>query len=250
VFSNRRHILSITLPALCADDKSMKNIFHELSRRYGGGAGETADELTQYIHYSEWQRELLSGEDGESGKAYWISQGLPDPSAISLPGQQEEVISETFRPAAFRQPIPGDVLSNIQEVCGQYDSALPIFLQVCWHALIWRLTGRSEFVIGAEFSGREYEELEGAMGAFARWVPIHLRFDETSKFKHALAQTEKALLETLEWQEYFSREYMLDAKGEPADFAIGFEYHETPSEVREGNLSFSLFRLYSCIDRF
>ena len=38
------------------------------------------------------------------------------------------------------------------------------FLLACWRSLLWRLTGQSIFFIAVGFDGREYEELQDAVG--------------------------------------------------------------------------------------
>src|SRR5213593_4668847 len=64
---NDRHFLIITIPAMCADSVSLKNLTLELLHQYEGA--ENIEEPLQYADYSEWQNELLQkkDQDGQAG---------------------------------------------------------------------------------------------------------------------------------------------------------------------------------------
>ena len=74
--------------------------------------------------------------------------------------------------------------------------------------LLWRLSGESEFVVGLACDGRTYEELQEALGLFAKTVPVHCRLEEHLRFSEALKQTDGSAREAIEWQEYFSFEHL------------------------------------------
>jgi hypothetical protein len=68
--SDDLNLLLLTIPALCADSWTLKNIVRELSRSYTAclKGEELPDEPVQYIQFSEWQNEILEDEDAETGK--------------------------------------------------------------------------------------------------------------------------------------------------------------------------------------
>src|SRR5688572_30367866 len=59
--SASRHILVISLHALCADSWTLRNLFREVSRFYAAEleGQELPEEAVQYLQFSEWQHELL-----------------------------------------------------------------------------------------------------------------------------------------------------------------------------------------------
>src|SRR5271169_1948273 len=65
-----KHVLVLSLPALCADLRSMENLASEIGRAYAGSSDET-DEVTQYADVAEWQQELLASDDAKAGRDYW-----------------------------------------------------------------------------------------------------------------------------------------------------------------------------------
>src|SRR5205814_3062407 len=66
-----QHALALTLPTLCADARSLGRLAQQLGECYEaelrGDAREP--EVVQYADFSEWQRQLLEGE--EEGQSYW-----------------------------------------------------------------------------------------------------------------------------------------------------------------------------------
>src|SRR6185436_15031857 len=73
-----RHLLLLTLPALCADRRGLENLVREIGRAYAGAAPADADdpdaeETVQYADFSEWQEQLLAEEDEETveARAFW-----------------------------------------------------------------------------------------------------------------------------------------------------------------------------------
>src|SRR2546421_3042432 len=74
--AQRRALLLISLPALCADAASLFNLMDEISRSYTAVVRreELTDDPVQYVDFTDWQYELLDAEEGEEKKRYWQKQ--------------------------------------------------------------------------------------------------------------------------------------------------------------------------------
>ena len=64
--SPSRHVLSINIPALCADSRTLQNLFTELSESYS--ATTDAEEPFQYLQFAEWQNSLCRRTRGKGRK--------------------------------------------------------------------------------------------------------------------------------------------------------------------------------------
>ena len=80
-------LVLITLPSLCADSWTLKNLLHEIYH-YVSEETELLEPI-QYVQFSEWQNELLEGEDGEAGKNYWQNQNLKTQRPLILPFERK-----------------------------------------------------------------------------------------------------------------------------------------------------------------
>src|SRR5690349_14465780 len=87
--AEEKHTLSFTLPATCADACTFKNILAELSQFYAacmnGGLTNHRDEPLQYVHFSEWQNELLEDEEATVGREFWRAQAKAGSGGVKLP---------------------------------------------------------------------------------------------------------------------------------------------------------------------
>jgi amino acid adenylation domain-containing protein len=229
-----KHILLISLPALAADTLTLANLVQEISNHYQNF--NSSEEIVQYIQFAEWQNQLLeSEEEVEAGRNYWLSQDFSSLNTLHLPFESKSDDS-TFSPTSFKLALAPDIANNV-------------FLLACWQILLWHLTKQPDIIIGMATNGREYEELHNALGLFAKWLPIRCQLTADLCFNDVLKSVQEVIGNAEEWQDYFVEEYL----GKDADntiFYFGFEFLELPNIFCAGDVHFSIFQQYSCIEPF
>ncbi|MGI8503150.1 MAG: non-ribosomal peptide synthetase, partial [Hassallia sp.] len=127
------------------------------------------------------------------------------------------------------------------------------FFLACWEVLIWRFTGQIDIVIAAGSTGRKYAELESALGLFAKYLPVQLHLEETSSFIDILQQVNASLCEANKWEECFTWEQVLASEDNSTNLpfcAFGFNFETGYSRYESGEISFSIYQHYACIERF
>ncbi len=229
----QNHALLLNVSALCADYASLETLERQLLSSLNEDA---IAEPAQYADMSEFFNELMESEDTEGGRAYWRQQSFADP----LQFEQSRDTAE-FVPEMFTFAIDPSTLDRIPAVSTR------VFLLTCWQVLLSRLTGQDEFTIGVSTSGRTYEEIEDALGLFARQLPLSTRLHGGLSFAEALAQAEQASQEVERWQDYFA---WPQDDGGPQFFPIGFDFANHPSFPDYGGLSVTHGQQYVCVDRF
>ncbi|MFE1744011.1 amino acid adenylation domain-containing protein [Coleofasciculus sp. H7-2] len=248
--SEQKHILLINLPALCADTATLQNLAKQISRTYAACClgTELDDEIMQYADISEWQNELLEGEDTEAGRNYWQKQDFSALLNIELP--LEKIVSKpaNFQPQLITQTINTERVAKITALVSKYGTSVPSFLLTSWTILLWRLTKQSDLVIGTAFDGRKYEELESALGLFAKYLPIQSHLEAKLSFGDLLQKVHQAQQEVYQWQEYFS--WDLSAAADSSFFPVCFEFNQWVEKYFAAGVTFSIERHYTCIDRF
>lgn len=247
--SSERHILLVSLPALCADSRTLKNLVQEISQCYAAclHGEEITDEVVQYIQFSEWQNELLEDEEAAEGKEYWTRQDLSALASLRLPFENRLINAPSqFTPQAFEVKLESALLVQVEDIARQYNTSLSTFLLACWKILLWRLIGQSELTVGVAFDGRKYEELEPALGLFAKFLPLSSQLTENFSFAETLHQIQQEECEAYKYQEYFSHEYLGNSSG----FPFGFEFEEHLKKHSASGVFFSIYKQYACCDRF
>ncbi|MEG4083311.1 amino acid adenylation domain-containing protein [Microcoleus sp. POL10_C6] len=247
--SSERHILLVSLPALCADSRTLKNLVQEISQCYAAclHGEEITDEVVQYIQFSEWQNELLEDEEAAEGKEYWTGHNYSALASLRLPLENRLINAPAqFTPQAFEVKLELALLVQVEAIARQYNTSLSTFLLACWKILIWRLIGQSEIAVGVAFDGRKYEELEPALGLFAKFLPLRGQLTENFSFAETLQQIQQQEREAYKYQEYFSPEDIGNSSG----FPFGFEFEEHLEKHSASGVDFSIYKQYACCDRF
>jgi amino acid adenylation domain-containing protein/non-ribosomal peptide synthase protein (TIGR01720 family)/FkbM family methyltransferase len=255
VLSPNRHVLSVSLPSLCADGASLKRLFQEISEGYGAcldGKQSVDEPPLQYLQFSEWQNELLERGVDETATEFWRRQDVFSLPELTLPFESKPSGSIPFEPESIvREASPG-VVAGIDEVLRTYDSSADVFLLACWQSLLWRLSGQSGIVVGKIFDGRQYQELDEILGPIAKCLPIISRFDRGVRFDEILRGLCAATRDADEWQQGFGLGQVLEATGmvDGHFFPIGFDCETLPESYLAHGVSFSIARQYHCTDRF
>ncbi|MGF1523406.1 MAG: amino acid adenylation domain-containing protein [Leptolyngbyaceae cyanobacterium] len=250
--SANRWWLLITIPSLCADSRSLKNLVREIGDIYGiySRNEELEDEPVQYIQFSEWQNELLEDADVDIGRAYW-QQALQNTIAPpSIPfescfGKQSE-----FEAEVFTLDLAPDLAAKLETISTRYKTTAANFLFACWQTLLWRITGQSEVVVNALYPSRQYEELQETIGLLAKWLPVRCSFQESFKFIEILASITDTLDSHEKWQEYFIGQDPQKTDYTPSHLPIGFEFEEWPDRYESDGVSLSLEQHSVCFERF
>lgn len=247
-----QHILLITLPAMIADGVALHNLVHEISLAYAATVNheELSDQVQQYADIAEWQHELLSEEDN-LGKGYWEKRATSSCFEVKLP--LENKVSEdigNFQPQACRILIDQDLFAEIKNLV--QNNYLADFLLTCWQIVLWRnlnTSELSELIVGRLYDGRKYEELQSAIGLFAKYLPISSRLQPELSFNETWQQVQELVSQCHQWQDYFSwQEYGKDVA--ISFFPFCFEFTEQAQQISADTVTFNLYKEYVCIDKF
>jgi amino acid adenylation domain-containing protein len=231
-----KHVLIATLPALCADRRSLSIIYDELIDGYASSSSDQTGEILQYADYAAWQNELLAEDDKEensSNTAYWRKRLQQSISGASLPFEGSEMDARTEPRVSFSLDSAESKL--IDDVARRYEVSRSVVLLACWQTLLWRLTGEPEGVVGCEFDGRNFSELEGAAGLFARFLPVRVELNDRTRFNEHVTRLQQVVREATERQQYFT----FDA-ATLSTYSHVFAFNEMPPPRAAAGISFSV----------
>jgi amino acid adenylation domain-containing protein/non-ribosomal peptide synthase protein (TIGR01720 family) len=213
------HTLVLTLPALCADYKSLSLLTTAIARAYDEClSGElTPVESLQYADFCEWQNELAESADAGAGRAFWLGQPavshpmhLPFAAAGDVTSEPER-LTFTFDP---------EITSELVRCADQHGLSTQALLLACWQMLLRRLSAQETFYVNCLFEGRHYDELNNAIGLFARSLPLFCRLHDERTIVSLGAEIEDRCSQMSEWQEYY------EGEATPQTDQISFEYLE------------------------
>ncbi len=250
--SGSRSVLILSMPLLCADIRSFHNLVAELGAACAGTiAGE---DPMQYADVVEWQNELLESEDTRAGRDFWRDSlrglDLAEVASLSLPFENKAT-AERFIPQVCSFLLDSKALRQLEGACKKQGVLPQDFLVACWTLLFARLTGREAITMGCAFDGRKYQELEDALGIFAKTLPVQILIKADRPFDAVLQQTQRSLSEAGKWQESFAWN-KVEGLPDPASLILPleFEYCESPGKKSYGDVSFSFASFTAALERF
>jgi amino acid adenylation domain-containing protein len=199
-------VLMLQVHHIVADAASLVICLGEMFETYFGSEAGTK---VRHSHpalasaaFATWQRRMVEEAEGRAHAAYWRRQldGLPD--AISLP-------TDFPHPATPRGPgssrvmnLPPELAVKLKRLAGQKSQTLFTLLLAAFNALLHRLSGDTDILVGIPTLNRIRPELAQAVGYLVNPVPIRTRLDAAGRFDTLLAQVGETVRAALEHQEY------------------------------------------------
>src|SRR5260370_17242205 len=176
--------LILSLPAVSVDAQVFKTLARELAVIYCEQRNQLPEPF-RYVQFSQWQADQLQSEekDAQQGRDSW-KRWLAEPLVCpALPG--EDKLEQSF---SLAEPVTETLEKQLATAILQSPDSSMILL-AAWQALVSRLSGQNYFRVGVYGDGREYEELENAIGCLARILPILTRVENNFRFNDILRQT-------------------------------------------------------------
>ena len=172
--SANRSALILSLPAICADSRTLMNLITEVLRVYKSDDELLPEEVVQYADFAEWQNQLLESDDEQAleARAYWKTKQTAAGQVPVLPLERWFVEQRASEYDSVGFETGETLLGQLKVVASENNARLEDLLFVCWQALISRLSGVRDFTIYKRFGARKLEDLQAALGPFDRCLPV------------------------------------------------------------------------------
>jgi len=204
--SAREHYLLLTIHHAVGDFWSIAVLMHELARAYpaerqGVDAGLPPLPL-QYADFARWQAGMLAGPEGERLWAYWRDQLAGAPPTLDLPTDRPRPAVLTHRGASRTLRLDPELAQGLVALGRARGASLYVTLLAAFQALLGRLAGQDDVVVGSPVAGRNRPGLTDVVGYFVNPLPMRARLDLAPTFEAFLDQVRGAVMGGLEHQDF------------------------------------------------
>ncbi|MCA1371935.1 non-ribosomal peptide synthetase, partial [Bradyrhizobium sp. BRP14] len=162
--SAEEHVFLLTQHHIVSDGWSMGVLVRELSSLYRAFAAGQDDPLPslaiQYPDYAAWQRQWLSGERLQAQAAYWRDTLSGAPARLALPTDRPRPERQSFAGASVPVVIDQDLTRGLKRLSRQHGTTLFMTVLAAWAAVLSRLSGQDDLVIGVPSANRGRREIE------------------------------------------------------------------------------------------
>lgn len=219
---------------LHVDASALRHLVEELADAYETGGGPAEDSVLQFGDFAEWQAELSESEEAEPGRAFWRTLALPDTPADRLPFERKGESDESeASQARIRRKVDAGMAAAVSELSVSMGVSEEVVLLTALFAVLWRYTGRMPVVVDVRTDGRGLDELSGAIGPYARDLPVQASTDASSTFRELAGRVAEAVASGREWEHVYRRD-LLPRHAEGAvlpESPFAFEYGAAPAVV-------------------
>jgi amino acid adenylation domain-containing protein/non-ribosomal peptide synthase protein (TIGR01720 family) len=192
-----RHALILVLHHIVSDGWSMGVLVHELAASYVSSEQDVPASLAplavQYTDYAAWQRDWLRGESLERLVAFWRGLLSGAPRVLELTDRRRPPIRGT-RGSRAGWLLPPDLLARLAALGRERGATLYMVLLGGFSALLHRLSGQDDLLIGSPIANRPRRELEGLIGFFANTLVLRSRWSGAASFLDHLAHIRETSL--------------------------------------------------------
>src|SRR5262249_50004094 len=199
------HVLLVTMHHIVSDGWSMGILMRELGALYNAflhGEPAPLPELpVQYPDYAVWQRRWLTGEVLEAQAEYWKNTLAGAPAVLELPADHPRPAQQDFAGAAVEFVLDARLSSALKALSRRHGTTLFMTLLAGWAALLARLSGQEDLVIGAPIANRNRVEIEPLIGFFVNTLALRLEVPGSATVEDLLHRVKTQVLAAQQHQD-------------------------------------------------
>ncbi|RAT12324.1 non-ribosomal peptide synthetase, partial [Lonsdalea quercina] len=192
------HVLLLTQHHIVSDGWSLGILVRELAALYRAAIrGENAHLPPlpiQYADYAVWQRNWLRGETLADLHAFWHNQLQGAPALLRLPTDRPRPSVQRYVGSVVPIQIDGTELTALRTLSQQQGTTLFMTLLAGWAAVLSRLSGQDDIVVGTPVANRTRRELEGVVGFFVNTLALRVEPGQCTTVADQLAQVRERAL--------------------------------------------------------
>ncbi|HZF13817.1 MAG TPA: amino acid adenylation domain-containing protein, partial [Thermoanaerobaculia bacterium] len=168
------------------------------ARELDAGRPPLPDLPAAYTDFVRWQLRLLAGPAGERLERYWLDRLRGAPLTLDLPTDRPRPRVSTHAGALADLRLAPDRTGRVRELARAHGATLFTTLLAAFQALLGRLTGQEDLLVGCPTTGRRDRDLDGVVGYFVNPVVMRADLRADPSFAAHLARTRQAVAEALE----------------------------------------------------
>ncbi|MCT8278696.1 non-ribosomal peptide synthase/polyketide synthase [Xanthomonas translucens] len=187
-----RHRLLVTMHHIVTDGWSIGLLLRELGALYAAFVQGQPDPLPplpiQYADYTLWQRRWLDGPVLQRQLDFWRDHLEGAPALLALPTDHPRPALQDYRGDSVDLTLDANLTEALTALSQRHGTTLFMTVLAAWGALLARLSGQDEAVIGTPIANRTCSELEPLIGFFVNTQALRIDLRVNPSVAELLAQ--------------------------------------------------------------
>ncbi|WP_122826964.1 non-ribosomal peptide synthetase, partial [Burkholderia pseudomallei] len=196
--ADEAHVVQVVMHHIASDGWSVGVFLQELSALYGSFIAEQGDPLAplplQYADYAAWQRRWLASGQLEKQGAFWQTNLSGAPTLLELPTDRPRPPKQSHAGASIEVKLGAALSERVKRLSQRHGVTPYMTLLSSWAAVLSRLSGQEEVVIGSPVAGRNRTEVEALIGFFVNTLALRLDLSSEPTVGELLKRTKAQVL--------------------------------------------------------
>ncbi len=203
-FSVNDHALVLTAHHIICDGWSFNVMIGELTKLYQAAMEGLAADLPAPMSFTRYgvEERARQKREGAAVDAFWLPQFTPPPPPLDLPTDRPRRPQKTFAGATLTRRIEPDLTQLFRKATARQGCTLFVALLAAFEALLARLAGLNEVVVGIPAAGQSLVEGDSLIGHCVNFLPLRGRWSEETTMAEHLAATRQIVLAAYENQSF------------------------------------------------
>ena len=169
------HLLVLVLHHAIADAASLDLLLDELAAHYRAAAAGVAPQpapALQYADYAAWEQQAIEQGAFAPQLAHWAARLAGVPASLGLPVDRPRPARHSGRGSCRRSELPAAAWSSLRRYAHGAGATPFMAVLAAWVALLHRISGAADVVVGAPIANRDRVELEPLIGMFVNTLAL------------------------------------------------------------------------------
>ncbi|MGE0071929.1 MAG: amino acid adenylation domain-containing protein, partial [Thiomonas sp.] len=189
---------------IVCDGWSFGVLLSDLGALYAARKGE-APEPDAPVSFAAFAQALAARQDSaehRADEAYWLKRYASVPAVLELPCDHPRPSHRAFASRRIDQVVPPEVVSAVRQLGARSGASLFSTLLCTFGALLQRLCGQDDVVVGVPAAGQTLPGYESVVGHGVNLLPLRLMPDAAAPLAQSLATVQSDVLDAFEHQHY------------------------------------------------
>jgi len=174
---------------LICDGWSGAVVITEIGALYSAAVEGQPDQLkppTRYGDYSLIEQEFRRSAEGMAHEKYWLDKLKDDPVTVDLPLDRPRPAERTFASGRIDYLLNAELVAGLRRTGATHGASLVTIMLAGFAALLNRLTGAEDLVIGLCAAGQSQHQISQLVGHCVNKLPLRLKPQRNARFSDFL----------------------------------------------------------------
>ncbi len=203
--AENEHVLLVTQHHIVSDGWSTGVLVKEVTALYSAFCSGQPDPLPplaiQYADYAAWQRQWLQGETLQAQIEFWQQRLTGAPALLELPTDRPRPATQSYAGDRVNFTVPAELTGSLRALARRHGATLFMTMLAAWSALLSRLSGQDDILIGTSVANRRRTEVEPLIGFFLNSLALRVKLDTDPTVAELLAAVRTIMLDAYEHQD-------------------------------------------------